>query len=100
MAIIVIFSSWPQHTRETSWWLASWLVYLFGLNKSPILNLSFLGSLEVCFETIPGDGRGPDADQNADLTRTGPDADDGNSDNKAISVQLSLGLTELGKSRG
>ena len=25
------------------------------------------------------------------------DADDGNSDNKAISVQLSWGLTELGK---
>ena len=35
----------------------------------------------------------------ADRTRTGLDwtgLDDGNSDNKAISVQLSWGLTELG----
>ena len=57
------------------------------MNKGPIPNLSFLGSLKVCFETIPGDGRGR------------RQTDNGNSDNKAISVQLSWGLTKLGKIR-
>ena len=32
-----------------------------------------------------------------DVADADADADDGNSDNKAISVQLSWGLTELGK---
>ena len=61
-------------------------VDLVRLNKGPIPNFSFLGSLEVFFETIAGDGR----------TRADANADDGNSDNKAISVQLGWDLTELG----
>ena len=68
---------------ETSWWLASLLVDLVRLKKGPIPNFSFLGSLEVFFENIPGDGQA--------------DADEGNSDNKAISVQLGWDLTQLGK---
>ena len=67
------------------------VVGLDGLNKGLITNFSFLGSPEVCFETIPG-RRGQ---TRADAGRRGRTVD-GNSDDKAISVQLSWDLTELG----
>ena len=85
------YYSQPRHFWETSWWLASQLVGLAGLNKGPITNFSFLGSPEVCFETIPG-RRGQ---TRADAGRRGRKVD-GNSDDKAISVQLGWDLTELG----
>ena len=53
------------------------------LDRQPLIDvrkayLEYLTPYTGCFETIPSDGRG-----------RGLDADDGNSDNKAISVQLS-----------